>query len=109
MRPFGIKKARISELSQRLAAPQAKRLAQGGRRRRHLPAGGQPSSFRHQLLEADDVDLIGTDRKGIAGFAGDDRRRPEGTAQLADLRLQGVGRVRRHARHPTGHRSGGRH
>ena len=95
MRPFGIKKARIGELGQRLAAPQAEGLAQRGRRRRHLAVGGQPLSLRDQLLEADDVDLVGSGGQGIAGFGGEDRRRPEGTAQLADLRLQGVGRVRR--------------
>ena len=46
-RPFGIKKARIGELGQRLAPPQAERLAQGGRRRRQLAVGGQPPSLRH--------------------------------------------------------------
>ena len=95
MRPFGIKKARIGELGQRLAAAQAEGLAQGGRRRLHLAVGGQPLSLRDQLLEADDVDLAGSGGQGIAGFGGEDRRWPEGTAQLADLRLQGVGRVRR--------------
>ena len=58
MRPFGIKKACLSELGQRLAAPQAERLAQSGRRWLHLAVGGQPLSLRDQLLEADDVDLV---------------------------------------------------
>ena len=95
MGPFGIKKTCISELGQRLAAPQAEGLAQSGRRRRHLAVGGQPLALRDQLLEADDVDLVGSGGQGVAGFGGEDRRRPEGTAQLADLRLQGIGRVRR--------------
>ena len=55
----------------------------------------QPASLRHQVLEADDVDVLGTDIEGIAGFGGDDRGGPEGAAQLADLGLQGVGRVGR--------------
>ena len=95
LRPFGLGEAGIGELGQRLAPPQAKRLAQHGRRLRHLARLRQPPSPCHQLLEADDVDLIGTDCEGIAGFGGDDRGRPEGTAQLADLGLQGVSRVRR--------------
>ena len=90
-----VSEAGIGELGQRLAPPQAKRLAQRGRRLRHLARLRQASSLRHQLLEADDVDLIGTDRERIAGFGGDDRARPEGTAQLADLGLQGVSRFRR--------------
>ena len=52
-------------------------------------------SLCRQLFETDDVDVTGTDIKGVAGFGGDDRRRPEGAAQLADLGLQGVGRVGR--------------
>ena len=95
MRPFGIKKARIGELGQRLTAPQAEGLAQRGRRRRQLAVSGQPLSLRDQLLEADDVDLAGSGGQGIAGFGGKDRRRAEGTAQLADLCLQGIGGVRR--------------
>ena len=95
LRPFGVSEAGVGELGQRLAPPQAKRLAQRGRRLRHLARLRQAPSLRHQLLEADDIDLIGTDRKGIAGFGGDDRARPEGTAQLADLGLQGVSRLRR--------------
>jgi hypothetical protein len=46
MGPFGIKKARISELGQRLAAPQAEGLAQNGRRRLQLAVGGQPLPIR---------------------------------------------------------------
>ena len=95
LRPLGVSEAGVGELGQRLAPPQAKRLAQRGRRLRHLARLRQAPSLRHQLLEADDIDLIGTDRKGIAGFGGDDRARPEGTAQLADLGLQGVSRLRR--------------
>jgi hypothetical protein len=41
------------------------------------------------------VDIIRTDIEGIAGVGGEDRRRTEGAAQLADLGLQGVDRVRR--------------
>jgi hypothetical protein len=93
--PFGIKKAGISELGQRVAAPQPEGLAQSGRRRRQLAVGGQPPSLRDQLLGADDVDLVGSGGQGVAGFGGEDCRRPEGTAQLADLCLQGIGRVRR--------------
>ena len=94
-RPLGLGEAGVGELGQRLAPPQAKRLAQRGRRLRHLARLRQAPSLRHQLLEPDHVDLIGTDRQGIAGFSGDDHARPEGTAQLADLGLQGVDRVRR--------------
>jgi hypothetical protein len=95
MGPFGVKKACISELGQRLAAAQAEGLFQGGRRRRHLAVGGQPLSLRDQLLEADDVDLVGSGSKGIAGLGGEDCRWPEATAQLADLCRQGIGGVRR--------------
>ena len=95
LRPLGLGEAGVGELGQRLAPPQAKRLTQGGRRQRHLTRLRQAPSLRHQLLEPDDIDLIGADRKGIAGVGGDDRARPEGTAQLADLGLQGVCRLRR--------------
>ncbi len=95
MRPLGVGEAGIGELGQRLPPPQAKRLAQRGRRQRHLALLNQAPSFRHQLLKADDVDLIGTDGEGIASFGGNDRAGPEGAAQLADLGLQRVGRVRR--------------
>ena len=95
MRPLGLGEAGIGELGQRLAPPQAKRLAQHGRRLRHRARLRQPPSHCHQLLEADDVHLIGTNREGIADFGGDDRARPESTAQLADLGLQGVSRIRR--------------
>jgi hypothetical protein len=74
MGPFGSKKACISELGQLLAAPQAESLAQSGRRRRHLAVGGEPLSLRDLLLEADDVDLAGSDGQGIAGLGGEDRR-----------------------------------
>ena len=60
MCPFGIKKACIGELGQRLAAPQAEGLAQRGRRRRQLAAGGQPSALRDQLLEPGNIDLAGS-------------------------------------------------
>ena len=66
MRPLGVGEAGIGELGQRLAPPQAKRLAQRGRRQRHLALLNQAPSLRHQLLKADDVDLIGTDGEGIA-------------------------------------------
>jgi hypothetical protein len=56
------------------------------------------------LPEADNIDIIRTHGKGITGFAGEDRRRPEGAAQLTDLGLQGVGRVRGL---PTARRSAG--
>jgi hypothetical protein len=94
-RPFGIKKARIGEVGQRLAAPQPERFAQGGGRVRCLARLRQPASLGHQLLETDDVDVVGTGVQGVAGFGGEDRRRPEDAAQLADLGLQGVGRVGR--------------
>ena len=93
-RPFGIEKARVSEVGQRLAAPQPERFAQGGGRIRGLARLRQPASLGHQLLEADHVDVFGTGVQGVAGFGGEDRRGPEGAAQLADLGLQGVGRVR---------------
>ena len=109
LRPLGVSEAGIGEFGQRLAPPQAKRLAQHGRRLRHLARLRQPPSLRHQLLEADDIDLIGTDRKGIAGIGSDDRARPQGTAQLADLGLQGVQPASPPARHPTARRSAGRH
>ena len=95
LRPFGVGEAGVGEFGQRLAPPQAERLAQRGRRQRHLALLRQPPSLRHQLLEADDVDLIGTDGEGIAGFGSDDRARSQGAAQLADLGLQRVSRVRR--------------
>ena len=94
-RPFGIKKACIGEVGQRLAAAQPECLAQGGGCVRGLARLGQPAALRHQLLEADDVDLIGPGGQGIAGFGGEDRGRSEGAAQLADLGLQRVGRVGR--------------
>src|ERR1035441_2353791 len=62
MRPFGIKKACIGELGQRLAAPQAEGLAQRRRRRLHLAVGGQPPSHRDQLLGAADVEPAGARR-----------------------------------------------
>ena len=68
MGPFGSKKTCMSELGQRLAAPQAEGLAQRGGRRLQLAVGGQPLSLRDQLLEADDVDLAGSRGQGIAGF-----------------------------------------
>ena len=95
MRPFGIGEAGIGELGQRLAPPQPERFAQGGRRDRRLARLHQPASLRHQCFEADDIHIVGTDIEGVAGFGGDDRRRSEGAAQLADLSLQGVGRIRR--------------
>ena len=94
-RPFGIKKARISEVGQRLAAPQPERFAQGGGRVRGLARLRQPASLGYQLFEADHVDVVGAGVQGVAGFGGEDRRGPEGAAQLADLGLQGVGRVGR--------------
>ena len=47
------------------------------------------------MLEAGDVDVLRTGVQGVADVGGEDRRGPEGAAQLADLGLQGVGRVRR--------------
>ena len=68
MRPFGIKKACIGELGQRLAAPQAEGLAQSGRRRRQLAVGGQPLSLGRPAARADDVDLAGSRSQGIRGL-----------------------------------------
>ena len=94
--PFGIEKAGVGEVGQRLTPPQAERFAQGGGRvRAARPASASRASLRHQLLEADDIDVPGADGQGIAGFGGDDRSGPEGAAQLADLGLQGVGGVGR--------------
>ena len=95
VRPLGVSEAGVGKLGQRLTPPQAERFAQCGGRPRRLAVSRQPSPLGHQLPEADDVDIFGADGEGIAGFAGEDRRRPEGAAQLTDLGLQGVGRVGR--------------
>ncbi len=80
MRPLGVSEAGIGELRKRLPAPQPERLAQHGRRRSHLALLEQVPPIGDQPLELTGVHIVRTDTEGVAGFAGDDRRRSEGAA-----------------------------
>lgn len=95
VRPLGISEDGVGELGQRITPAQAERFAQCGRCQRRLTVSRQPPSLGHQLGEADDIDIIGADGEGVPALASENRRRPEGAAQLSDLGLQGVGRVGR--------------
>ena len=74
MRPFDVREAGVGELGQRLPPPQRQRLCERGGRQRRLTLLHQPTSGGDELLEADDIHVVGIDAKRIAGFGGDDRR-----------------------------------
>ena len=80
MRPLGVSEPGVGELRKRLPAPQPERLAQHGRRQRHLALPEKAPSVGDKPLELTGVHIVRPDAEGVAGFAGDDRRRAEGAA-----------------------------
>ena len=92
---FSVREVGVGKLGQWLPPPQPERFTQSGCREDGLPFREQAPSLGYQLLEAGCVEVVRADTEGIPGLGGDDRRRPEGATQLADLGLQGVCRVGR--------------
>ncbi len=99
---FGIGEAGIGELAQWVPAPQLERLGESGRRRLDVALAKEPPARGHQSFETDCVDVVGIDGEGIAGLAGENRRRPERAPQLTDLCLQSIGWVGRLPVFPQG-------
>ena len=95
MRAIGVGEAGVGELGQRFAAPQPKRVSEHPRRLEQLAVGAQAAPFRDQVLESGRVHVTGADIERVTGVGGDDGGRSEGSAQLDDLGLQGVGRLGR--------------
>ena len=95
MGPLGIGEAGIGELGQRLTPPEPECFTECSGRRLVITLVRKAPTLGHQLLEANGIDVAGCDGQGVTGFRREDRRRAEGTAELADLCLQGIGRIRR--------------
>ncbi len=95
MGPLGVGEAGIGELGQWLAAPQPKSVTEHGGRPGYRALSAQASPFGDQGFESGCVEVSGTDIECVAGFGGDDGRGSERSAQLGDLGLQRVGRLRR--------------
>ena len=82
----------VGELGERLAAPEAERLAEQPAR----PGGIGAFRLGDQPLEAEQVELVGVDPDEVAGLLRDDRRAvPEHLPQLGDVELERVRRGRR--------------
>jgi hypothetical protein len=95
MGPLGVGEAGIGELGQWLAATQPEGVTEHGGRPCYLALSAQAAPLGYQVLESGCVQVSCTDIERVAGFGGDDGGGSESSAQLDDLGLQGVGRLRR--------------
>jgi hypothetical protein len=90
----------VGEVRQRRAPPERQGLAQLGDRPFPRTAGARLLALFHQVLEAEDVELLRLDPQGVAGRTGDqDARRGSAgplrlqrLAKLGHVHLQGVAR-----------------
>ena len=95
MGALGIGEARVGELGQRFTAPQIRSVCEHPRRLRQSPSElrRHPSATRASKRTVSTSPAHNGER--VTGFRSEDGRGSERPAQLADLRLEGIGRIRR--------------